>query len=133
MTLVIAVLIGLLGLAMIVVGIVALRDDAPRWTLKIRRPGWLLFLGFVVVGVALLVNAARYNIEDDVKEFVGQEVKCNKVGSLVIDGQSQDVYACEATGSGSHLGCFARVDKQLVDVSREAERPGALGSGTVDC
>ena len=133
MTLVIAVLIGLLGLAMIVIGILALRDDAPRWTLRIKRPGWVLILGFVVVGVGLLVNAARYNIEDDVKEAVGQEVKCNKVGSLVIDGQSQDVYACEATGGGSHLGCFARVDKQLVDVSREAERPGALGPGTVDC
>jgi hypothetical protein len=133
LTLAIAVLMGLLGLALIVVGIVALRDDAPRWTLKINRPGWLLFLGFVVVGVALLVNAARYNIEDDVKEAVGREVKCDKVGALVIDGQSRDVYACEATGGGSHLGCFARVGEQLVDVSREAERPGALGPGTVDC
>ncbi len=129
----IAVLIGLLGLAMVVFGILALRDDPPRWMLRVKRPGWVLALGLVAIAVALLVRASIYHIEEDVEDQVGRVVSCDEVGSLEVEGESRTVYACVAAEGGEHLGCFARVAGTVIDVSRQAEMPGALGSRTVDC
>ena len=133
MTRLIALLIGLLGLSMVVFGVLALRDDPPRWMLRVKRPGWVLALGLLTIVVAFLVNATVYNIEDDVEDQVGRVVTCDNVGTLEVEGESRDVYACQAEEGGDHLGCFARVGDSVVDVSRRAEEPDALGPGTVDC
>ncbi len=133
MTRLIALLIGVLGLGMVVFGVLALRDDPPRWMLRVKRPGWVLFAGLLTIVVAFLVNATVYNIEDDVEDQVGRVVTCDEVGSLEVEGESRDVYACQAKEGGEHLGCFVRVAETAVDVSRRAEEPGALGPGTVDC
>ena len=132
MGLLLAVGLALLGLAAIVIGIVALRDDAPRWTLKIKRPGWLLTLGVVSLVFAWLVNASRYNIERDVTEVVGQEVDCENVGALIVEGESRDVYACIGPGD-AHLGCFVRAGDGVVDVSLRAEEEGTGEEVKPDC
>ncbi len=133
MKLLVAALIGLLGLAMVVFGILALRDDPPRWMLRVKRPGWVLVLGLVAIAVAFLVRASIYHIEEDVEEQVGRDVNCDEVGSMEIEGESRTVYDCEAAEGGDQLGCFANVSNTVVDVSLRAEMPGALGPGTVDC
>ena len=128
-----AYVIGLLGVAMVVVGVLALRDDPPKWLLRVKRPGWVLSLGLLTIVVAFLVRASVYHIEEDVEVQVGRVVNCDKVGTMEVEGESRDVYACRADEGDEPLGCFAKVSDAVVDVSRQAERPGALGEGTVDC
>ena len=132
MAVVIAIGLALLGVASAVVGIVALRDDAPRWTLKIKRPGWLIPLGLVLIVVAWVINANRYDFAEQVTEFVGQPVTCDGVGSLEVEGDVRDVYACE-NERGTHLGCFVRVDDAVVDVSLRAEAEGTGEAAKPDC
>ena len=122
-----------LGLAMIAFAIVALRDDPPRWMLKVKRPGWVLFLGFVTVVIGLLVNAGRFDVSEVVGEFVGQQVNCRKIGTLDVEGSGRDVYACVAKGGGAPLGCFARVGEEVVDVTRRVETPGVLPGRPPNC
>lgn len=124
MALLVVIALVLLGLAGIVVGIVALRDDAPRWTLRIKRPGWLLVLGGVALVLALLVNTSRRSIEEDVYEYVGQQVTCEKIGALEVEGQQRDVHACDAKDDGANLGCFARVGDTILDVTRRFQELG---------
>ena len=134
MALLAIIVLVVLGLGMVGVGILALRDDAPRWVWAVPRPGRVLVLGLVALLVALIVNASRYDIAEDVTEYVGQQVNCEKVGALEVEGENRDVYSCVAAHSGgAHLGCFVRVGDGVVDVTRRAERPGAIAGGTPDC
>ena len=125
MTLLVALVIAALGIALIGFAILALRDDAPQWTLRVKRPGWVGFLGVIALLVALIVNASRQSIADDVSDAVGREASCEKIGVLVIRAERVDVHACQAAG-GANLGCFGRVDGDLVDLTRQSQALGAL-------
>jgi hypothetical protein len=120
MALVVAVLLALLGLALIGLAILAFREDSPEWAYKIKRPGRLAFVGVLALVAALIVNVARTTIEDQVGDLVGQSVSCEKVGDMLIAGEKEDVYACTSS-SGSNVGCFADVKDGVADVTRLAQ------------
>ena len=121
------------GLALIGLGIVALRDDAPKWALRIPRPGRVLSLGIVAVIAAFLVNYYRYSIEEAVGDYVGHRVECEKIGALDVEGDRRDAYACSEQGSEERIGCYAREGDSVIDVTARAERPGAFPGKTIDC
>ena len=75
-----------LGVALTVTGIWALRDEPPRWMLRIKHPGRVLSLGLVVVVAALIVNSLRYSFSEDVSDHVGSPVSCDKVGRATDRG-----------------------------------------------
>ena len=115
------------GIGLLAVGIVALRDEPPRWMLRIRHPGRLLALGLVSVVAALIVNSLRYSIEEELRDDTGQEVSCREIGPLEIQGEERQVYACVASQSGGgHIGCYARDGDGVVEVTVQAQRPGAF-------
>jgi hypothetical protein len=130
--LLVAIGLAVLGVAAIVVGIVAIRDEAPAWALRIKRPGWLIALGIPALLLALLVNVSRTNFTDDVAEFVGQPVECDSVGTLDVEGEERDVVACQ-NERGTHLGCFVEVNGAVVDVSLRAEDEGTGETTKPDC
>jgi hypothetical protein len=119
-TLLVAVLIGLAGLAMVALAILAIRDDSPQWAYKIRRPWLLLSTGLLALVVALIVNATRTSFSEQVGDFVGRGAECEQIGVLDVAGEPQDVHVCNAV-SGVDLGCFAKVDGEIVDVTRQAQ------------
>ena len=122
-----------LGLGMVGFGIVALRDEPPRWMLRFKHPGRILVLGLVTLVAAIILNTLRYDIAEDVADYVGHPVSCEKVGGLEIDGERREVYACIAPENHDrHIGCYARVGDTVVDVSTQAQRPGAFAK-TPDC
>ncbi len=118
---------------MIAFGIFALREDAPEWTLKVRRPGRVLAVGVVAVIAALLVNYYRYDINEAVQDYVGHRVECEKVGELDVEGEQRDAYACVEQGSNEKIGCYAPEGDTVIDVTVRAEKPGAFPGKTVDC
>src|SRR5215211_7437978 len=121
------VVLAVLGVALVVLGIIAMRDEPPRWLLRIRRPGRMLVLGLVVIVGALILNAVRYSIEEEITDDTGQEVSCEKVGPLEIDGKERQVYSCIANESGgAHIGCYARDGDGAREVTLQAQRPGAF-------
>ena len=123
-----------LGSALTVLGIWALRDEPPRWMLRIKRPGRVLSLGLVVLVVAIIVNSLRYSFSEDMSDYVGSPVSCEKVGVLEIEGAERKVYACVETQSGhGKIGCYAKVGDTIVEVSERAEAPGAFGGKKPDC
>lgn len=127
MALFVVIALVVLGLAMVVFGIVALRDEPPGWMLRVKRPGRVLALGLVVLLAALIVNYFRYSIEEEVADFVGHPVSCEEVGELQVDGERRQVYACIAPqDQDRRIGCFARVGDTVADVSSRAEAPGAF-------
>ena len=123
-----------LGSALTVLGIWALRDNPPGWMLGIKRPGRVLSLGLVVLVVAFIVNSVRYSFSEDVSDYVGSPVSCEKVGVLEIQGEGRKVYACVETQSGhGKIGCYAKVEGTIVEVTEQAEAPGAFGGKKRDC
>jgi hypothetical protein len=123
-----------LGLALAVIGIWALRDEPPRWMLRIKHPGRVLSLGLVVLVAALIVNALRYDFSEDVSDHVGSPVSCEKVGVMNIEGESRTVYACVETQTGhGHIGCYARVGDDVVEVTNQVETSGAFKGKKPDC
>jgi hypothetical protein len=122
------------GLGMIAFGIVALRDEPPRWMLRFKHPGRVLALGLVTLVVAFIVNTLRYDIAEDVANYVGHPVSCEKIGELEIEGERRLVYSCIAPQNhDAHIGCFARVGDGVLDVSTQAKAPGAFAGKTPDC
>ena len=122
--LLVAILLAVTGVAGIVFAILALRDDPPSWMLKVRHPGWFAVYGVVALLAALLVNSSRRDIFDGITEYVGQPVRCDNLGELTVRGRTTDVYSCTAADDGMDLGCFAEVDGDVVDVTREAQELG---------
>jgi hypothetical protein len=123
-----------LGAALTVLGIWALRDEPPHWMLRIKHPGRVLSLGLVVLVVAVIVNTVRYSFSEDASNAVGSPVSCKKVGVLEIEGEDRKVYACVETQSGhGSIGCYAKVGGNIVEVTEQAERPGAFGGKNPDC
>jgi hypothetical protein len=135
MAFVVVVALVVLGLSMVVFGIVALRDEPPQWMLRFTHPGRILSLGLVVLVSALILNAFRSDFAEEVGEHLGgQEVECEKIGLLEIEGEQRQVYACVATQSGEgRIGCYAQVGDDVVDVTGRAETPGAFAGRTPDC
>jgi hypothetical protein len=122
-----------LGLAMVAFGVVALRDEPPRWMLRVTHPGRVLSLGLVVLVAGFIVNAFRYDFSEDVSDHVGSPVSCEKVGVLEIEGENRDVYACVETQTGhGHIGCYAKVGGGVVEVTRQVETSRAF-DGKADC
>ena len=133
MALLVVIVLAVLGLAMVAFGIVALRDEPPRWMLRIKRPGRVLSLGLVVLLAAVIVNYFRYSIDEEVADFVGHPVSCEEVGELQIEGERRQVYACVAPQDHDRrIGCFAQMGDTVADVSSRAEAPGAF-SGDPGC
>ena|SRR5688572_6960320 len=127
MALQVVIVLAVLGAGLVVFGIVALRDEPPRWMLSVKRPGWVLALGLVSVAAALIVNHYRYSIEKELREDTGQEVSCEEVGELEIEGEERQVYSCVASESGgANIGCYARVGDRVLEVTVQAQRPGAF-------
>jgi hypothetical protein len=122
--LLVAILLAVSGVAAIVFTIVALRDDPPRWMLKVKHPGWFAVFGVLALAAALFVNSSRRDVFDDITEYVGQPIRCESLGDLAVRGGSHEVYSCTAADDGMNLGCLASVDGQIVDVSMEARALG---------
>jgi hypothetical protein len=130
----IVVALALVGFALTALGIVALRDEPPRWMLRIKHPGRVLAAGLVVLVAAVVVNVVRYDINEEVADFVGHPVDCEKVGVLDIEGERRDVYACTAPQNrDTRIGCYAQVGETVVDVSSRVQAPGAFPAGKPDC
>jgi hypothetical protein len=130
----VVILLVVLGLALVVFGIVALRDEPPRWMLRVKHPGRVLSLGLVVLVAAFILNAVRSDFSEGVTDYVGSPVSCEKVGVLDIEGENREIYACVETQSGhGHIGCYAKVGGEIVEVTRQAEAPGAFGGKKPDC
>jgi hypothetical protein len=81
-------------------------------------------IGFAIL--ALKDDAPQWTFADDVSDSVGREASCEKIGVMVITAEREDIYACEGAGGGAKLGCFARVEGDLVDVTRQAQALGTL-------
>ena len=134
MALLAVVVLVVLGAAMTAFGIVALRDEPPRWTLRVRRPGRVLFLGLAALLAAFVVNSRRYDIDEEVGAYIGQHVDCQEIGRLEIEGERRQVYSCVASESeDARVGCYARVGDDVMEVTRRVETPGAFGGRTPDC
>ena len=122
-----------LGLGMVGFGIIALRDEPPRWMLRFKHPGRILVLGLVTLVAGIILNTLRYDIAEDVADYLGHPVSCEKVGELEIEGEGRKVYACIAPQNhDAHVGCFARLGDGVRDVSTQAKAPGAFAK-TPDC
>ena len=135
MSLLLVILLGLVGLGLVAFGIVAMRDEPPRWMLRFKRPGRILVLGLVVLLAALIVNLYRYDINEEVADFVGHPVSCHEVGELEIEGDNRQVYACIAPQDHDrHIGCFSQIGDIVADVSsRVAVSPAFAGNKNPDC
>lgn len=131
MALPIVVGIAVLGLALVVVGAIAIRDEPPRWALRIKRPGWMLTLGLFSLVLAYLVNSGRFSIDEAVTDHVGFNVECDRLGGMDVEGERRDVHAC-VRDDGTHMGCFVRNGETVIDVSLRAEAEGVEGR-TPDC
>ena len=122
------------GLALTAFGIVAIRDEPPRWMLRVRRPGRVLALGITVLIAAFIANQFRYSMEEVLTETrVGKRVECEKLGSLEVEGEERDAYACTVQGGDERVGCFVRDGDGVLDVTGRAEAPGAFPGKNVDC
>ena len=86
--------------------------------LRFKHPGRILVLGLVTLVAAIILNTVRYDIAEEVADYVGHPVSCDKVGELEIEGENREVYACIAPQDHDrHIGCFARVGDTVADVS----------------
>jgi hypothetical protein len=135
MGLLLVIVLGLVGLGLVAFAIVAMRDEPPRWMLRFKRPGRILVLGLVVLLAALIVNIYRYDINEEVADFVGHPVSCHEVGELEIEGDNRQVYACIAPQDHDrHIGCFAQIGDSVADVSsRVAVSPAFAGKNNPNC
>ena len=122
------------GLVLAAVGVVALRDEPPRWMLRIKHPGRVLSLGLVVLVVGFIVNAIRYDFNEKVADYVGHPVSCKKVGMLEIEGERRQVYACTAPQNhDAHIGCYAKMGDTVAEVTRQVEASPAFATKNPDC
>ena len=121
------------GLAAAAFGIFALRDEAPDWALRIKRPGRIVALGVALMFIGFVVNYYRFDFEEEFEAYTGRHADCEKLGGLEIDGADRDVYACLLADTTQRLGCYAYVDGEMVEVTPRAEAPGAFPGKTVDC
>ena len=124
--------LAVLGLGLVAFGIVALRDEPPRWMLRFKHPGRILVLGLVTLVAAIILNTIRYDIAEDVADYVGHPVSCEKVGELEIEGESREVYACIAPENHNATSAASRAGRGVRDVSTQAKAPGAFAK-TPDC
>ena len=123
-----------LGLGLIAFAMWVVRDEAPMWSLRIRRPGWAVIFALVAFTSAYIVNATHVDINEAVFEHVGEKVECKKVGALEVEAQERDAYACVRDGADRRkLGCFVKVDEGVVDVTRRVEEEGAIPGRSIDC
>jgi hypothetical protein len=123
-----------LGLGLIAFAIWVVRDEAPMWSLRIRRPGWALILALVAFTSAYVVNAKHVTIDEAVFEHVGEKVECEKVGALEVESQQREAYACVRDGADRRrLGCFVKVDDGVLDVTQRVEEHGAIPGPPIDC
>lgn len=128
------VALAVLGFALIAFAIWVVRDDAPRWTWKVRRPGRALILALVAFVAAYTVSRMHVDIDEAVRDHVGEKVECEKVGALEVEAHERDVYACVRDGADRRrLGCFALLDDFVLDVSRRVEEERAIPGRPIDC
>src|SRR6186997_2748792 len=123
----VVLLLAALGVGMFVFGVIAYRDEPPRWMLRFKHPGRFILLGPALVVAAIVLNSFRFSMEEELKTDTGQEASCSTVGPLVIQGEERQVYACTSSQTdGSHIGCYAMIDGRATEVTLQAQRPGAF-------
>lgn len=123
-----------LGFGLIAFAIWVVRDEAPPWTWKFRRPGRALILSLVAFVGACTVSRVHVDIDEAVRDYVGEKVECEKVGALEVEAAERDIYACVRDGADRRrLGCFAQVGDGVLDVTRRVEEERALPGRPIDC
>jgi uncharacterized protein involved in cysteine biosynthesis len=123
-----------LGVALIAFAFWVVRDEAPRWTWKVRRPGWAVILSLVAFTAAYTVSRVHVDINEAVRAHVGEKVECKKVGVVEVEAHQVDAYACVRDGADRRqLGCFALLDDYVLDVSRRVEEEGGIPGRPIDC
>lgn len=100
------------------------RGERPA-VFRITRRALVLSLS---LGVLLAVGGCggRGGIDGDVSAHVGAAVECEQAGLMLIAGEREEVFVCSNSATLAPVGCFAKVDGDVYDVTAQAE-------GALDC